>query len=41
MLELYYNFFDKYCDVARFEELEIYTDELLLALSENDLYDCI
>ena len=23
MLELYYNFFDKYCDVTRFEELEM------------------
>ena len=26
MLELYYNFFDKFCDVNKFEELEINTD---------------
>ena len=26
MLELYYNFFDKFCDVNKFEELEMDTD---------------
>ena len=26
MLELYYNFFDKICDVNKFEELEMDTD---------------
>ena len=41
MLELYYNYFDKYCDVKEFEELEMDTDSLNPALSEHDLYDCI
>ena len=33
MLELYYNFFDKFCDVDTFEELEMDTDSLYLALA--------
>ena len=41
MLELYYNFFDKFCDVNKFEELEMDTDSLYLALAEEDLDDCI
>ena len=41
MLELYYNFFDKFCDVDKFEELEIDTDSLYLALAHENLYDCI
>ena len=41
MLELYYNFFDKFCDVNKFEELELDTDSLYLALAEESLYDCI
>ena len=41
MLELYYNFFDRFRDVNKFEELEIDTDSLYLALSEEELYDCI
>ena len=41
MLELYSNFFDKYCDITKFEELEMDIDFLYLALSENDFYDCI
>ena len=41
MLELYYNFFDKFCDVYKFEELEMDTDSLYLALAEENLYDCI
>ena len=41
MLEPYYNFFDRFCDVNKFEELEIDTDSLCLALSEKDLYECI
>ena len=41
MLELYYNFFDRFCDVNKFEELEKDTDCLYLALSEKELYDCI
>ena len=28
MLELYYNFLDKFCDVNKFEELEMDTDSL-------------
>ena len=41
MLELYYNFFVKYCDINKFEELEMDTDSLYLALAEEELYDCI
>ena len=41
ILELYYNFFAKYCDINKFEELEMDTDSLYLALAEEKLYDCI
>ena len=41
MLKLYYNFFERFCDVNKFEELEMDTDSLYLALSEKELYDCI
>ena len=41
MLELYYNFFERFCDVNKVEELEADTDSLYLALSEKELYDCI
>ena len=41
MLELYYNFFDKFCDVNMYEELEMDTDSLYLALGAENLYDCI
>ena len=42
MLELYYfNFFDKFCDVSQFEEFEMHTDFLYLALAEEDLDYCI
>ena len=41
MLELYYNFVDKFCDVDKFEELERDTDSLYLALALENLYDCI
>ena len=41
MLELYNNFFDKFCDVNKFEELEMDTGSLYLALAEENLYDCI
>ena len=41
MLELYYNFFDRFCDVNKLEELEMDTDSLYLALSEKELCDCI
>ena len=37
MLELYYNFFERFCDVNKFEELEMDTDCLCLALSEKEL----
>ena len=39
-LELYYNFFERFCDVNKFEELEMDTDSLYLALSEKEFYDC-
>ena len=40
-LELYYNFFTKYCDVNKFEEVEMDTDSLYLALAEKELEACI
>ena len=41
MLELYYNFFDKFCDFNSFEEMEMGTDSLYLALAHQSLEDCI
>ena len=41
MLELYYNFFTRFCKVNKFEELEMDTDSLYLALAEKELEDCI
>ena len=41
MLELYYNFITRFCDVNKFEELEMDTDSLYLALAEKELEDCI
>ena len=41
MLELYYNFFDKFCNVDKFEELEMDRDSHYLALAHENLYDCI
>ena len=41
MLELYYNFFTRFCDVNKFEELETDTDSLYLALAEKELEECI
>ena len=35
MLELYYNFLKKFCDTEKYEELEMDTDSLYLALSED------
>ena len=41
MLEFYYNFFRKFCDTEKYEELEMDTDSLYLALSEGILEDFI
>ena len=41
ILELYYNFFTKFCDVNKFEVFEMDTDSLYLALAEKELEDCI
>ena len=41
MLELYYNFFARFCVVNMFEELEMDTDSLYLALAEKKLEDCM
>ena len=41
ILELYYNFFKKFCDTDKYEELEMDTDSLYLALSEENLEDVI
>ena len=41
MLELYYNCFTDFCDLNKFEESEIVTYSLHLALAENELEDRI
>ena len=41
MLGLYCNFFTRFCDVNKFEELEMDTDSLSFALTEKELEDCI
>ena len=41
LLELSYDFFDKFCNVNKLKELEMYTKLLHLALAEEILYDCI
>ena len=41
MLELYYNFFKKFCDTDKYEELEMDTDSFYLCLSEEKLEDVI
>ena len=41
MLELSYNFFTRFSDVNKFDELEMDTDLLYLALAEKQLEDCI
>ena len=41
MLELYYNFFKKFCDTDKYEELEMDTNSLYLALSEQILENFI
>ena len=40
-LEIYYNFFERLCDVNILEELQMDIDSLCLALSEKELLDCI
>ena len=41
LLELYYNFLTKFCDLNQFEKLEMDTDSLYLALAVKELEDCI
>ena len=41
LLELYNNFFTRFCDVIRFEKLEMDSDSLYLALAEKKLEDSI
>ena len=41
MLELYSNFFDKFCEVNKFEELEMDLDSLSLALAEENIYSTL
>ena len=41
MLELYYNFYTRFCDVNKLEELEMDTDSLYIDLAEKELEDCI
>ena len=40
LLELYYNFFTKFCDVNKFEELEMDIYSMYLALAEKELEEC-
>ena len=40
MLELFYKFFDKFCHVESFEELETDIGYLYLALADYNLYGC-
>ena len=41
LLQLYDNFFTSICDVNKFEELDMDTDTLYLALAEKELENCI
>ena len=41
MLELYYNFLKKFCNTGKYEELEMDTDSLYLALSEENFEDIV
>ena len=41
MLELHYHFFKKFCDTDKYEELEMDTNSLYLALSEENLEDAL
>ena len=41
ILELYYNLFPRFCDINKFEELEMDTDSLYPALAEKEVEDCI
>ena len=41
VFQLHYKFFTKFFDVNRFEEFEMDTDSLYLALAEKELEDCI
>ena len=41
MLELYYNFLTKICDNEKFQEIEIDTDSMYLAVAEKEMFDCI
>ena len=40
-MELYYNFFKKICQTDKYDELEMHTDSLYLALSEENLEDVL
>ena len=40
-LELYYNFFKKFCVTEKYEELEMDTDSLYLTPAEENLEDII
>ena len=41
MLNLYYIFSDKHCDVKKSEYLKMYNEFLFLATSEHNLFVCI
>lgn len=41
MLELYYNFLDKYCDKTKFVEIEMDTDSLYMSMSVDSVNDLV
>ena len=41
ILEIYYNFFEKFCDFSSFEEIEMDADSLYIAVTADSLEDCI
>ena len=41
MLELYYNFLDKFCDKKKFVEIEMDTDSLYMAMSVDSVNDLV
>ena len=36
-----YNSFENFCDIDKFEEMEMETDSLYLTLWEENFYDCL
>ena len=41
MLQLFYNFFTKFCDLNKLEDLKMDIDSLYFALGGKEMEDCI